>query len=151
MFKELIEKDLYCFHEGFDDWRDSVVASCKPLLDKGVIEQSYIDSIFECIAKYGPYIVLAPNIAMPHSTEGGDGVHGTEISFMRVAKPVHFVEGDPDKDARIYFVLASVDHDTHMQQMMQLATVLCNKELVQAMIDAETKEDLLAIDEKFDI
>lgn len=52
-----------------------------------------------------PYIVLAPNIAMPHSTESGDDVHGTEVGFMRVAKPVHFEKGNPDKDARIFFVL----------------------------------------------
>ena len=151
MFKELIDKGLVSFYDGFDDWRDSITASCQPMLEKGIIDQGYIDSIYACIAKYGPYIVLAPNIAMPHSTESGDDVHGTEVGFMRVAKPVHFEKGNPDKDARIFFVLASINHDAHMKQMMQLATILADKDIVNALIDAKNNNDLIEIDNKYNL
>lgn len=151
MFKELVEKKCFCFHDSFTDWETSIHASCQPLLDIGVIEECYVDAIISCIHKYGPYIVLAPNIAMPHSTQGAQGVHGTQISFMRVANPVSFEDGNPDKEARIYFVLASINHQEHMKQMMQLADLLANNELVQACIDAENINDLLAIDEKFNL
>ena len=50
MFKELIDKGLVSFYDGFDDWRDSITASCQPMLEKGIIDQGYIDSIFACIA-----------------------------------------------------------------------------------------------------
>lgn len=150
MFKEIVEKGLYCFHESFDSWQDSIVASCQPLIDHNVIDSRYVDSIFESIKKFGPYIVLAPNVAMPHSMENCEGVFGTEVGFMRVEKPVHFEENNPDKDARIFFVLSSIDAESHMNQMVELATLLSNKEFVNACINAKTKEDLLKIDELFD-
>lgn len=150
MFKEIVEKELYCFHERFDKWEDSILACTKPLIDKKVIDQRYVDKIFESIDKYGPYIVLAPDVAMPHSTENCAGVFRTEIGFMRVKNPVHFVDGNPDKDARIFFTLASVDSNEHLNQMIQLATLLADKEFVQACIEANTKEDLLEIAEKFE-
>lgn len=150
MFKEIVEKELYCFHERFDKWKDSILACTKPLIEKKVIDQRYVDKIFESIDKYGPYIVLAPDVAMPHSTENCAGVFGTEIGFMRVKNPVHFVDGNPDKDARIFFTLASVDSNEHLNQMIQLATLLADKEFVQACIEANTKEDLLEIAEKFE-
>ena len=120
------------------------------MIEKKVIDQRYVDKIFESIDKYGPYIVLAPDVAMPHSTENCAGVFGTEIGFMRVKNPVHFEDGNPDKDARIFFTLASVDSNEHLNQMIQLATLLANKEFVQACIEANTKEDLLEIAEKFE-
>lgn len=150
MFREIVEKELYCFHEGFDDWKDSIEACAKPLIEKNVIDHRYVDKIFESIEKFGPYIVLAPDIAMPHSTENCEGVFGTEIGFMRVKNPVHFEEDNPDKDARIFFILASVDSEEHLNQMVQLAMLLADKEFVQACIEANTKEDLLEIAEKFE-
>lgn len=149
MFKEIVEKNIYSFHDNFDKWEDSIVASCAPMIEAGVFDQRYVDKIFESIAKFGPYIVLAPNVAMPHSTENCEGVFKTEIGFMRVKEPVHFQEGNPDKDARIYFVLASTDSNKHMEQMMTLAMLLRDKQFVQDCIDANCAEDLLAIDEKY--
>ncbi len=67
-------------------------ASCQPLLDDGSIEQAYIDAVIGCVKKYGPYIVFAPNIAMPHSQEGAVGVNDTAVSFMKLEEPVHFEE-----------------------------------------------------------
>ena len=118
MFKEIVEKELYCFHERFDKWEDSILACTKPLIEKKVIDQRYVDKIFESIDKYGPYIVLAPDVAMPHSTENCAGVFGTEIGFMRVKNPVHFVDGNPDKDARIFFTLASVDSNDSISNIV---------------------------------
>ena len=51
----------------------------------GTVEADYADEIIACIEKYGPYIIIAPDIAMPHSQENAKGVHKTAISFMKVA------------------------------------------------------------------
>lgn len=149
MFKHIVEKGLYCFHESFDDWKDSINACCKPMIENNVFDERYVKKIFDSIEKFGPYIVLAPNVAMPHATEDCEGVFETEIGFMRVKKPVHFDVENRDKDARIFFTLASTDAEQHLQQMIQLATLLSNNEFVEACIKANSKEDLLEIDNKF--
>ena len=146
--KELVEKKRVCFHKRFDNWEDAIQASCEPLLAEHVIEQTYVDSVIGCVKKYGPYIVFAPNIAMPHSQEGAVGVHETAISFMKVEEAVHFVKDNPDKDAKLFFVLASVDHTKHMENMEKLATMLLQPGIIDALLDAKSEEDLLALDEK---
>lgn len=149
LIKELVEKNRICFHQSFDNWEDAIAASCQPLLADNSIEEVYITAIIECVKKYGAYIVLAPNIAMPHSQEGAEGVNDTAISFMKVEEPVHFEEENPEKDARLFFVLASIDHDVHLQNMEKLAMLLLNDDLVEELLMAKSVEDLMAIDEKY--
>ena len=103
MFKELVAKKRYSFHEGFDDWRDAVRAACQPLLDDGTITPIYPDEIIKKVEELGPYIVIAPNICIPHAQEGV-GVNDTAMCFMKTEKPVHFDPNDPEKDARILFL-----------------------------------------------
>ncbi len=149
LIKELVDKGHVCFQQHFDTWEAAIEASCQPLISDHSIDKEYVDAIIECVKKYGPYIVLAPNIAMPHSQEGAVGVNDTAISFMKVEDPVHFEEGNPEKDAKLFFVLASVDHNIHLKNMEKLALLLLNEELVEELLEAKTVEDLLRIDQKY--
>lgn len=143
--EELVRKRRVCFHDRFDAWEEAIAASCQPLLDDGSIEQAYVDSVIACVKKYGPYIVFTPNIAMPHSQEGAVGVNRTAVSFMHVKQKVRFEEGNPDKDAVLFFVLASADREEHMKNMEQLATMLLEPNLVERLMEAECEEDLLEL------
>lgn len=149
LLRELVEKKRVCFHKGFDTWEEAVTASCQPLLADGSIEQEYIDAVIGCVKKYGPYIVFAPNIAMPHSQEGAVGVNDTAVSFMKLETPVHFEEGNPDKDAKLFFVLASKDHEVHMKNMQKLADMLLTEDIMDTLMDVSSIEELLELDEKY--
>ena len=113
MFKEFVETKHYSFHEGFADWRDAVRAACAPLLADGTIEKEYPEIIIEKVEELGPYIVIAPDICIPHA-ERGRGVNGTAMCFMKTEKPVSFDPDDPEKDARIFVVLAATDDEVHL-------------------------------------
>ena len=126
-----------------------MAASCQPLLEDGSIEKEYVESVIACVKKYGPYIVFAPKIAMPHSQEGATGVNKTAIAFMKLEKPVSFEEGDPEKDAQLFFTLASCNPDQHLNNMMKLSEMLMNEDVVKALADAKTPEDLLKIQETY--
>lgn len=71
------------------------------------VENEYVEAVIECVNKYGPYIVIVPGIAMPHSTEGAVGCNGTAISFMKVEEEVDFDPEDPDKKAKIVLLFSS--------------------------------------------
>ena len=123
--------------------------SCESLEADGTIEANYKEDIISCVEKYGPYIVLMPNIAMPHSQEGAEGVHKTSIGFMKLDKPVSFDPEDPEKDAQLFFTLASCNPDQHMSNMVRLSELLMNEEVVAALLKAETPEDLLEIQKQY--
>ncbi len=146
--RELVEKNRCCFHESCSDWRESIKMSCQPLIDDGSVTEQYITAMIKSVEEFGPYIVLAPDIAMPHSQQGADGVNSTAISFMKVEKPVSFEEGNPEKDARLFFVLASKNNDEHMANMVKLTEMLVIEGFTEKMLAATCKEDLLRIDEE---
>ncbi|MBQ2086951.1 MAG: PTS sugar transporter subunit IIA [Selenomonas sp.] len=145
MFKEFVEKKHYSFHEGFDDWRDAVRAACAPLLADGTIEKEYPEIIIEKVEELGPYIVIAPNICIPHA-ERGRGVNDTSMCFMKTEKPVSFDPNDPDKDARIFVVLAATDDEVHLNNLMALSETLSDEDIVAKVLEAKTPEDLLKIE-----
>ncbi|AGX44803.1 PTS sugar transporter subunit IIA [Clostridium saccharobutylicum] len=144
MLQELIEKKRYSFHEGFNNWEEAVEASCKPLIEDGAIDHDYVDAIIANVKKYGPYIVIAPDICIPHAQEGVVGVNETAVCFMRSKNPVHFSD-DPDQDARLFFVLASTDNNVHLENLSKLVGLIEDESTVEKLIEANSVEDLKAI------
>ena len=149
LLRDLVDRKLTCYEESFDDWKEAIRANGKPLIKEGYIEDEYLDAVIACVEKHGPYIVIIPNVAMPHSTEGAPGVLKTGIGFMKVEEPVHFDPNDPEKDARLFFMLASNDSEAHLNNMMQLADLLSNDDLVNDLLTVKNDEDLLAVVDKY--
>lgn len=149
MLKEFVETKHFKFAEEARDWKEAIRMSCEPLEADGTVEANYKEDIIKCVEKYGPYIVITPNVAMPHSQEGAEGVNKTAISFMRLEKPVSFEPRDPEKDAQLFFTLASCNPDQHLDNMSRLSEMLMNEDLIEALAKASTPEDLLELQEKF--
>ena len=145
MFKEMVEKKHYTFQQGFDDWKDAVRAACQPLLADGTIEDIYPEEIIKKVEELGPYIVIAPDICIPHAQEGL-GVHETAISFMKTEKPVSFSD-DGEHDALLFFVLASTDNAVHLKNLGDMAEALSDDDLVAKLLQAKTPEELVALEE----
>ena len=140
MFKELIDKQRVVFADKFDRWEDAIKEAAQPLLRDGAIEESYIGDMIASVNPYGPYIVIAPDVAMPHA-QGGNGVNETAISFMKVNHPVHFSESS-EHDARLIFVLASVDNDSHLGMLQSLVAAISDDDILENLPKIQCIEDL---------
>lgn len=151
MLGQIIENKHYTFKIAFDSWEDAIRASCEPLIKDGSVDPSYADEIIECVKKYGPYIVIAPMIALPHAQENARGVHKTAVSFMKVEEVVKFDEEDREKDAKLFFTIASENHDKHLENLTRLAEMLSNQDIVDELLDAKSLEDLKAIVSKYNL
>ena len=149
MLRDFVEKHHYKFAEEAKDWRDAIRMSCESLEADGTVEANYKEDIIACVEKHGPYIVIMQNVAMPHSQEGAVGVNKTSIGFMKLEKPVSFDENDPEKDAQLFFTLASCNPDQHLNNMMKLSEMLMNEDVVAALSKAKTPEDLLEIQKTY--
>ena len=144
MFKELVEKNRYSFHEGFDTWQEAVRAACQPLLADGTIEPEYPEAIIAKVEELGPYIVIAPDICIPHAQEGV-GVNDTAVCFMKTEKPVSFSD-DGEHDARLFFVLASTNNAIHLQNLSEMAETLSDEDFVARLLQAKSPEDLIKLE-----
>ena len=151
MFRELVEKKHTVFANEAQDWQDAIRLACSPFVKDGTVEPEYAEDVIRCVQKYGPYIVLFPGVAMPHSQEGGPLVHGTGICFMRLAAPVSFDPEYPEKWADLFFAIAADDPSEHLENIKSLMEVLQNEELLERLRAASCDEELLVVAEEFGV
>ncbi len=149
MLKEFVESKHYKFAESAADWQDAIRMSCESLEADGTVEANYKEDIIKCVEKYGPYIVIIPGVAMPHSQENAVGVHKTAIGFMKLEQPVSFDSEDPEKDASLFFTLASCNPEQHLNNMSRLAEMLSDEDLIEDLKQTKGPEDLLRLQEKY--
>lgn len=148
MLSEFINLGLVKYEKSFENWEDAVRASCQTLIETNRITKEYEDAIVENVKTHGPYIVIVEGIAMPHSTQGGVGVNDTAIAFMKVDEPVYFDAEDPSKNAQLFFTLAAVDSDKHLENMTKLMELLMNDEVVEELKHTHSIEDLKEVAHK---
>lgn len=148
MLRDIIEKKYYGFYKSATNWEDAIIKSCSSLEENGAVSLEYSKELIECIKKYGPYIVIEPGIAMPHSTQQGENVFKTEIAFTKFEQSVKF---DDENEATLFFTLASKDPDIHIENIQKLMEVLVNDELKEELFNVKSIEDLKKLSEKYNI
>lgn len=145
---DLLKEELIQQVDSVRTWQDAVGLAAQPLLAHGYIEESYIQAMIASINETGPYIVLAPKVAVPHASPDA-GVHQLGISLLQVKEPVDFSEDDDDdKKVQLIFVLAAVDSTAHLRALQELALILDDEEAIDSLIAASDPREILAIIEK---
>lgn len=144
---DLLKEELIQQVDSVSTWQDAVGLAARPLLANGYIEESYIQAMIASINETGPYIVLAPKVAVPHASPDA-GVHQLGISLLQVKEPVDFSEDDDDKKVQLIFVLAAVDSTAHLRALQELALILDDEEAIDSLIAASDPREILAIIEK---
>ncbi len=138
-----LTEDYIQFVDGAENWEEAIRVSAQPLLVNEKIKDSYIDGMINSVKEFGPYIVIAPNLAMPHARpEAGALEVGYCITLMK--EPVSFAE-DGSSDAQVFITLACVSDTTHLEMMQQIVMILSEQEKFDALFNAETKQEIIDI------
>ncbi|WP_423189006.1 BglG family transcription antiterminator [Alkalibacterium sp. f15] len=140
MLKDLLIKDSIQLNVEAKDWKDAVKIGGKLLKDNGKIEEVYIQAMIKSVEELGPYIVIAPGIAMPHAS-AKDGVNEVGLSLMTLKEPVNF--GHPNNDpVNIVICLAATDHNSHLGALKDLMTFLNEPSFID-LLNKGDKENIL--------
>lgn len=122
------------------DWEESIQIAAQPLLDEQYFNQQYVDEMIKSVHDMGPYIVIAPEIAIAHARPN-DNVQRVGLSLLKLEEHINF--SDNGHYATLVFVLSAIDHEAHLEILRQLATILSNKETVQSLISAKSKSEII--------
>lgn len=143
MLKELLRSEMILLGVEATDWMDAIRKSAAPLLDMGAIEGRYIDEIIRKVNSYGPYIVIAPGIALPHARPE-EGAKELAISLATLKEPVPFgsVSNDP---VRLVITFSAPDSDSHLSMLAQLMNLLTNPESLETILHSTSKEAVLSV------
>lgn len=149
LLEKIYTDKLVSFEKEANHWQHAIKLSCQKLEIEGYVEDTYAQEIINCIEKFGPYIVIAPMVAMPHSTLGASGVKKTGIGLLFLEKPVSFDPSDAEKDAKVFFTLAANSHDEHLNNMMQLSEMLMDEDLLNDLTKVNNESEFKELINKY--
>ncbi|MGZ9414337.1 PTS sugar transporter subunit IIA [Mycoplasma sp. AC157] len=130
------------------DWKEAVYLSIKPLIDKKMVEKKYYEAVIESTQKHGPYYIIADNLAMPHA-QSDAGVNENSFSLVTLKEPVYF-END-SRPVRVLIALAATSAEVHTSEALpQIVAVFEDENNLKAIMNAQTKEEVLEIISKTD-
>lgn len=122
------------------DAQEAIRAAGQLLVEIGAAEDSYVEAMLTAFQEQGPYIVVAPHIAIPHA-KAESGVHEASVSFIRLKQPVAF--GHPENDpVELVFALGSSSSSEHIDLLRRLTTLLNEPTNIEALKAARTPEDI---------
>ena len=125
------------------DWREAVRIAGDALVDSGCTTHEYTEAMIRMVDDHGPYIVIAPGLALAHARPGAD-VRTDGLSVITLAQPVEFGHAHNDP-VRVVIGLAGVAPDVHLAAVAALANAFNDSAAITAVADAATRDDVRAI------
>lgn len=125
------------------DWQEAVGLAGAALVASGRCTEQYTASMIRTVLELGPYIVIAPGLAMPHARPDST-VLATGLSLVILKTPVEF--GHPKNDpVRIVFGLAALDHDRHLELLSEFAAKFSQPEFVNSLLTCTTEGQIRSL------
>ncbi|MBF4693992.1 BglG family transcription antiterminator [Fusibacter ferrireducens] len=138
---QLIDKDLIMTQVKCTDWVSAVKKASEPFIKQQYVTKSYVEKIIENSTTYGPYMVVAPGIAMPHAgTE--DGVFKTGIGIMTLEKPIKFNHKSNDP-VKVVIFLSAIDNTTHIGQLSSLLGFLSEEGELDRLCQKKSRDEVI--------
>ena len=126
-----------------ENWQDAVRAAGRILVEIGAAEESYIEAMVKTAYEFGPYIVMTPGIAIPHARPE-EGAKKVGLSAVKLKSPINF--GNADNDP-VHLVLGfcTPNSEAHIDLLSNIALALEKENILQKVIVAKSKEDIVQI------
>jgi PTS system ascorbate-specific IIA component len=125
------------------DWRDAVRLAGRALAAAEVALPAYAEEMVRMIEEHGPYIVIAPGLALAHARPGPD-VLRDGLAVVTLATPVPF--GHPYNDpVHVVLALAVASPVGHLESVAAIANVFNDSAAVEELVAARSKADVLAV------
>ncbi len=122
-----------------EDWRAAVRASAGILVDLGVADAAYVQACCYSVEQHGPYIVLAPGLALAHA-QVAEGRTAAGLALARLAEPVPF--GHPANDpVDLVLAFSTPGGDAHIAMIRAFGQAL-GSGLADRLRAAATEDEL---------
>ena len=91
-------------------------------MDHDICEPGYIDAMVQAVRDMGPYMVLAPGIALAHARPE-DGMLKVGMSIINLAEPVEF-GNEANDPVSLVISFGGIDQESHVEMLRTLALFL---------------------------
>lgn len=141
--QEFLPDTSFVLDQSAQDWKDAIRLAGKGLEDSGFTTSAYTQEMIDTVEKMGPYIVIAPGLALAHSRPSAAVLH-TGLSWVRLSIPVPF--GNKANDpVSLVIGLAGKNEEEHLQVMSAIAKSLSNPTTKDELNNAQSPEAIRTI------
>ena len=140
LLQDLLSEDNVSFRYPAETWEDVIRHGGQLMVDAGFTEPTYTEAMIDVVRDMGPYIVLAPGLAMPHARPEM-GAKQVGAALVTLEKPIDF--GSPENDpVSVAIFLCAPNKDEHIQLLTDIATLFEDEEFLDAAVNFESLEDV---------
>ena len=126
-----------------DNWRDAVRLAGAALAASGSTKPGYAEEMVRMIEEHGPYVVIAPGLALAHARPGPE-VIADGVSVVTLLDPVNF--GHPHNDpVSVVLGLAVASIEGHLASVAELANIFNDASAIPAIASANDAHTVIAI------
>ena len=141
MIEKLLNEEVVDVNIKADNWEEAVIEAGKLLLKSEKIEERYIEAMIKTVKEMGPYIVMAPGIAMPHGRPDS-GVLELGVSVISLENGINFGSSEFDP-VKLIFAICAKENKSHIELLQDLSYILDDDDLLEEVEKCTSKKDLL--------
>lgn len=134
----LKNNDIMLVREDYD-WEQILHKMGGNAIKNGIITQNYIESTIKYIKYYGSYMFINDDVILAHA-KVEDGSNRLAIQTAICKKSVAF---PCNKNAKIIFLLSTIDQTSHIGILKDIICICSDKEYVQELTKVNNKVELL--------
>lgn len=136
---DFLHEENILLNQEVENWEQAVRLSGEILIKNKITNVEYVEAMIESINKYGPYVVIGENLAIPHS-QNDESVLKTGMGLVVLRKPILFPNG---RKVQVILSFASWDNKEHLNALADLVELATNYNLVENLIKAKSIKQVL--------
>lgn len=124
------------------NWKEAIEIAGSLLLQNKSIHENYTNSMINAINEFGPYIAIAPGIAIAHAKPGKDVIKDDIVLVVLKGGTSFNSKNDP-----IYalFAFCTLNADEHLMFLSDIANYLSDETLIPKLISADTVKEVYSM------
>lgn len=132
-----------CLDAHAADAEDAIRQAGGLLVRAAAAADDYVEAMVQGYRTLGPYIVIAPQVAMPHARPDAGGL-GSGLALLRLAEPVVF--GHPENDpVRVVIPIVAVDPGVHIDLLRALSTTLVQPDAMRTILTSNDPQEIATL------
>lgn len=136
---DFLHEENILLNQEVENWEQAVRLSGEILIKNKITNVEYVEAMIESINKYGPYVVIGENLAIPHS-QNDESVLKTGMGLVVLRKPILFPNG---RKVQVILSFASWDNKEHLNALADLVELATNYNLVENLIKVKSIKQVL--------
>ena len=139
---DFIPEGCIDFFEG-ESFLEAASKSAGLLSSVGAVGEGYADEVIQIIRDRGPYMVVAPQVAIVHGRPSDDSI--TSAMALVISKKDLISGSEKNDPVRIVFAISSTTNDQHIEMLQALSAFLLISGVVEKLQKSSTVSEVRQI------